>query len=291
MKQLPLLFLLLALLFVAQASAQSSVWKVTDGESTLYLGGTCHLLRPADFPLPAEFNYAYQATDSLVFEIDPTVANDPAFAMTLLAKSRYSDGRSLKTVLSDEAYDALATQARTSGLPIEMLDGLKPGMAVMMLTIQELTRAGVTSEGVDLHYAKRGKADGKTIAALETPDFQIDLIANMGEGKENELILYGLQDLDQIKTGFDQLIRAWRSGNMEALEALFIEDMRKFPEIYAALLSDRNANWIPQIKAMFETPETEFVLVGVGHIPGPDGLLTLLEKEGYTITQINSSTD
>ena len=115
--------------------AESSVWKVSKGEQSLYIGGTCHVLRPSDYPLPTEFDLAYAAADTLVFEIDPAAAQEPAFAMQLLAKASYTDGRSLKSVLSAEAYQALAAQGAKSGLPIEMLNGIKPGMVMMMLLI------------------------------------------------------------------------------------------------------------------------------------------------------------
>ena len=47
------LLLTIALLQVASGVwADAPVWRVTDGESTVYLGGTVHLLRPEDYPCP-----------------------------------------------------------------------------------------------------------------------------------------------------------------------------------------------------------------------------------------------
>lgn len=267
--------------------AESSVWKVSKGEQSLYIGGTCHVLRASDYPLPTEFDHAYAAADTLVFEIDPAVAQDPTFGMQLLAKASYTDGRSLKSVLSAEAYAALAAQGKKSGLPIEMLNSIKPGMVVMMLTMQELTKAGVTQEGVDMHYHTRGLKDGKAVHSLETPEFQIDLITSMGEGMEDELVLYGLEDLSQMQALFAELIGAWREGDLAKIEALFIADMKDYPELYANMLADRNRRWIPQIQTLLNTPEVEFVLVGVAHAAGEDGILHLLEAQGYTVEQVN----
>jgi len=249
----------------------------------MYLGGTCHVLRPSDFPLPAEFDRAYADSEVLVFEIDPARMEDPAVAMRLMTESRYTDGRTLKTVLSEEAYAALAEQGKESGLPIEVLNGLKPGMAVMMLTLQELTKIGVTQEGVDMIYAKRAREDDKPLRSLETVEFQIDLITSIGEGLESEFVLYGLKDLHQIGALFDELIRAWRDGDNAALEKFFVDDMRAFPEVYEALLADRNENWMTKLTPMLATPETEFVLVGAGHLPGPDGLLRAFRAMGCEV--------
>jgi uncharacterized protein YbaP (TraB family) len=244
------------------------------------------VLRSTDYPLPTEFDRAYAAADTLVFEIDPAAAQDPNFAMQLLAKASYTDGRTLKTVLSPEAYAALAAQGTQSGLPIELLNTLKPGMVMMMLTMQELTKAGVSEEGVDMHYHARGVKDGKSVRSLETPEFQIDLVTSMGEGIENELVLYGLEDLSHMKELFNELIGAWRSGDVDQIEALFIADMVDYPELYSKLLVDRNQRWIPQIEAYLKTPEIEFVLVGAAHAAGEDGILALLKAQGYTIEQL-----
>ncbi|MGB0258602.1 MAG: TraB/GumN family protein, partial [Coraliomargarita sp.] len=267
LKSLPALLVLLALL-PASLLAQSSVWKISKGDQSIYLGGTCHLLRKSDYPLPAEFDLAYAAADTLVFEIDPAAAADPSFGMQLLGAATYTDGRSLKSVLSEEAYNALAKQGAESNLPIQVLNSMKPGMAVMMVTLQELAKLGVTEEGVDIHYAKRAGKDNKPILALETPEFQINLLVNMGEGYESELVLYSLKDLNKLEQFFDELLIAWKAGKMEPLEKLFVDDMKDYPELYKDMLVDRNANWIPQIEAYLKTPETEFVLVGVGHAAG-----------------------
>jgi len=279
-------FAILAPLLLGSLSAQSSVWKVSKGAHTAYLGGTCHILKPSDYPLPTEFDAAYEAADSLVFEVEPDALQDPAFAMQLIAGSVYKDGRTLKSVLSDEAYTALAEECRKTNMPIETIQNMKPGMAVMMLTLQELMKAGVSQEGVDLYYGNLAKADSKPIAALETAEFQLQLITTLGDGVESELVLYGLQDLSQISELFDEIIAAWRSGDLNTINHLFVEDMAAFPEIYEGMLKDRNARWLPQIEAMLTTEPTEFILVGVGHMPGKDGLIQLLEGKGYVVSQV-----
>ncbi len=279
----------LILLFTAtSATAQSSVWEVTDGTNTIYLGGTCHILRQADYPLPAEFDVAYEAADELHFEVDPAELQAPEFAVRLMAESVYRDGRTLKSVLNAEAYSALEAQGKKSNIPIEVIQQSKPGMAIVMMTMQELTKIGVRQEGVDLYYHKKGITEGKPIGSLETADFQIKIISGMGEGMESEFVLYGLQDLDKIGEYFEKLIEAWRAGDVEAIERLFISDMKSFPDIYNELLKNRNLRWVPQIDQMLKTAPTEFILVGVAHMAGEDGVLTMLEEKGYTVRQLGN---
>lgn len=281
--------LLIALVFSLSAtglSAQSSVWKVTHGDQTVYLGGTCHVLRKSDFPLPVEFSRAYEQADRLFFEVDPAEMESPEFVAELMAKSVYRDGRTLKTVLDAEAYEALAAQGARSNLPIEMLQNTKPGMAVMMITIQELTKAGISQEGVDFFYAKKAKQDGKPVGSLETAGFQLDLITNLGEGVESAFVLYSMRDLEQIASLFDEIVTAWRTGDLDTIDRMFVDDMQAFPDIYDLMLKDRNERWVPQIAEMLKTEPTEFVLVGVGHMGGAHGLLPLLEAAGFSVEQV-----
>ncbi|HKK18324.1 MAG TPA: TraB/GumN family protein [Opitutales bacterium] len=175
-------------------------------------------------------------------------------------------------------------------MSIEVLNGFKPGMAVMMLTVQELMKIGVTQEGVDMVFAKRAKADGKPVRALETAEFQIDLITAIGEGMEDEFVRYSLRDLHQIEKLFDELIRAWREGDNEALERLFVDDMREFPQVYEGLLADRNERWMKDLEKMLATDEVEFALVGAGHLVGPDGLLQSFQKMGCEVEVLDVAT-
>ena len=49
--------------------------------------------------------------------------------------------------------------------------------------------------------------------------------------------------------------------------------------------TDRNTKWIPQIEAYFDTPEIEYVLVGVSHLAGDDSVLVMLEELGYVVSR------
>jgi uncharacterized protein YbaP (TraB family) len=63
---------------------------------------------------------------------------------------------------------------------------------------------------------------------------------------------------------------------------------RDYPQLYKALLVDRNKKWLPKVEAYFKTEKREFVLVGVGHLVGADGVLAALEKKGYRVEQLDS---
>tara|TARA_B110000240_G_scaffold62555_1_gene71263 strand:- start:14 stop:847 length:834 start_codon:yes stop_codon:yes gene_type:complete len=277
----------MAVLSISPAIADTSVWSVRSGDNVIYLGGTVHLLRPGDYPLPDEFEEAYQASSELYFETDIAAMSDLSVQAQMLQQLTYSDDRSLRTVLSDEAYTALSAYTQTAGLPIVMLEKFKPGLLISTLQILVFQSMGFTPQGVDAFFHTRAVADGKAEGQLETVQEQIGFIAAMGEGNDSEFILLSLKDLTETGNVIDGMIGAWRSGDAQGLSELFVEDMKvEAPALYDTLLLERNLKWIPRINRMLQDADTEFVLVGAAHIVGENGLLDLLSQEGYEINQL-----
>jgi len=278
---------LLFLVFTGWAVADTSVWVATSGDSRVYLGGTVHLLRPSDYPLPGEFEQAYNDSERLFFETDIGSMSDLAVQANMLQQLTYGDARTLQTVLSEEAYTALSSHLNSVGMPILMMEKFKPGLIVTTLQLLEFQKMGFTPQGVDVYFNNRALGDAKAVGELETIQAQIDYLANMGEGNESEFILLSLRDLNEISSSMEEIITAWREGDMEALSDLFVEDMQKESEdLYNSLLVTRNRNWLPVIEKLFAEDGNEFVLVGAAHLVGEDGLLKLLEQRGYQVDQL-----
>lgn len=267
--------------------SESSVWKISKENKSLYIGGTCHALRSSDYPLPPEFDHAYSLADTLVFEMDPSLAKDPNFTFQLLRASSYTDKRSLKTILSAKTYEMLAEKCQQNGFSVERFNKTKPCMVMMLLMVEELAKLGANEEGVEIYYHTKGLEDGKKILALETAEFQIELLASLGEGIENTMIFYGLKDIENFQSNFDMLVNAWKKGDIVEIDKHFVEGLREFPQIYAKLLISRNKQWINSLEEFMNTPEVEFVLVGAAHMAGDYGLISLLEEKGYTIKQVS----
>ncbi len=267
--------------------AETSVWRVSDGNNSVYLGGTVHLLRPSDYPLPEEYEQAYQGSSELYFETDISSMSDLSVQAQMLQQLTYSDGRTLKTVLSEDAYTTLEDYTATIGMPLMMLEQFKPGMIISTLQVLEFQRIGFTPQGVDAFFNTRALGDAKDIGALETIEEQIGFLAAMGEGNESEFILLSLEDLENTNASMEEMITAWRNGDESALQKLFVDDMQqRAPGLFDSLISQRNLRWMPQIEAMFEDPDTEFVLVGAAHLIGGEGLVQLLQSKGYEVSQL-----
>lgn len=277
-----------AMLFVSGLSyAGSPVWKVSKGNSQLYIGGTVHVLGESDYPLPAAFDKAYALSQILVFETDIQAMQSPEFQQKIMASMLYSDGISLKQVLSDTTYQLLSQHLSSRGIPIARMENIKPGMVSMTLTVMELQRLGLAGIGVDEHFNARAVRDRKALLALETVDEQLAFIENLGLGQEDEFIRYTLRDINDLPTIMQEIKTSWRSGDIDKMNAeLLMPFKQDFPKVYSNLIVKRNKAWIPKLVEMTRSTEVELVLVGALHLVGKDGVLTELEALGYKVEML-----
>jgi uncharacterized protein YbaP (TraB family) len=265
----------------------ASVWKVTNDQHSLYIGGTIHVLTPKDYPLAKEYDLAYQASNKVVFETDMQTASSPEFAQKMMNKMMYSDGTTINQVLKPDTYKALAIYLSSREMAMQAFASHKPSFLAIMLSYLELQAMGYTSEGVDTFYSNMAKDQGKEQGWLETPDEQLDFLANLGGDDPNALIDYTLKDIKKMPEMFAKLHSTWLAGDMQGMADVGITPFKAdYPTIYQDLMVTRNNNWLPKIVDMLNDPPTEFILVGALHLSGPDSVLAKLKAKGYKIEKL-----
>jgi len=282
---------LLAMSFVSlTVQAESSVWKVSKGNDHVFIGGTVHILPPSEFPLPKEFEQAYKESDSLVLEAKLPEASDADFQMKMMRQMTYNNGKTISSFLSTKTQQQLNDYVLSLGVNLAMFEHFKPGFLVTMLALLEAKKAQLSGEGVDIFYSKQANRDNKSIAYLESAEFQMNMIADMGIGDEDRFIKSNLEQMKDFKAMFTGLLKAWREGDDKQLNKLAIMPMKDDPKTFKKLLTDRNRTWISHIDRMFaddgKSTDKEFVLVGVAHLAGDKSVLTLLKTKGYRVEKL-----
>lgn len=286
MKKL-LIAILCTPLFSLPVCAETSLWMVKTEKTTTYLGGTFHLLRPADYPLPPQYDAAYAGAQTVVFEADPGRLASPEVLQMLAHGARYPEGKTLERELTPETYALLRQHCERAGIPLAALNQFKPAMVALTLLSVEMARLGVSQQGVDYHFYERAIADRKGIGELESAEAQVDYILSLGEGDADRFIRLSLRDLERSGEMLGRLITAWRAGDMATLDKeLVVATRTDFPELYRTLFLKRNADWLPQVEAFIRSPETELILVGVAHLAGADGLVETLRRRGFEVVQV-----
>ncbi|MDO6568677.1 TraB/GumN family protein [Alteromonas sp. 1_MG-2023] len=265
----------------------ASVFKVSNGENNLYIGGTLHLLSKSDYPLPDAYDKAYQQSETLVFETDLAALESQEFAQAMMNKLTYKDGKTLANDLSEATLNNLSTHMEARGLTLSRFMTFKPAFLSITLSMIELQMMGLTSEGVDKYYFNRGTSDDKSIVWLESPEEQLSFIEQMGKGNEDAFIQYTLDDVETLPELLPVLKNSWKEGDLESMYAESMADFQtEYPDIFDTLLSARNKNWMHFLVDALQTAPTEFVLVGALHLPGDSGVLAMLEKQGFKVEKV-----
>jgi len=253
---------------------------------TLYIFGSIHLLPPEAYPLPRAVEDAFEASSVVVMETDMAALESPQMVARILELGMFHDNTTLKTFLSPEAYEQYTAFLTEMGLPTLLFEKYKPWLVGITLSVQAMQKAGFRPEfGIEQHFARRAKALDKPMAHLEEPDFQIELLANLDEGQEEEYLLQTLDELHRIPAMMDEMVASWRNGQMDALAVIINESLEEHPAIAEKLLYARNRDWARQIDAMIREGMPAFIIVGAGHLAGKENLIDLLQASGHTFHQ------
>jgi uncharacterized protein YbaP (TraB family) len=271
----------------AQAPARHFLWKVTSpsgGEA--YLLGSLHVLTKSYYPLSPTIEQAFTWSRTLVEEVDLDEMNNPATMMGLMAKATLPQGQTLDQVVSAETFAVVRARAEANGVPMLLLQRMKPWMAAVALTASELSKAGFDSAlGIDRHFYDRAKAAAMPRRALETVAYQFDRMDGLAGSMQEESLKAMLADIDAQAGNVEMLTAAWQKGDTATMERLLHEGFSASPVIAERLLFERNRNWVAPVETCLSDGARCFVVVGAAHLVGPQSLVQLLRDRKHTVEQ------
>jgi len=267
----------------AAAPGRQTLWTLSKGETTVYLLGSVHAMSADVYPLSPRLDSAFADAERVVFEVPIDSLTQRAGEM--LPRATIAGGRTLKDLLSAETYGLAERTLPRLGVPLAQAQRFEPWFVGMLLTQITLQRAGLDARhGIDMHFNERAKRAGKPIAGLESVDFQLGLFDSMSPADQDLFLRETLAGIDTAAQVLVKMKEAWRAGDADGL-ARVTDSMARYPALRAMLLTDRNRRWVPQIEAMLSGTDDVLVVVGAGHLVGPESVVELLRKRGHTVTQ------
>lgn len=281
------LLLLTAACSACADTGHHTLWAVKGRHNTVYLLGSVHMLKPADSALPDEARAVYARAKALVMELDLT--SEPmagALQGSLLEQVTLPAGETLAAALGPELNARFEARARVLGVEPALLGSFQPWFAAMLLQQAELARSGFEAGyGVDMQLAARAAADHKPIIALETLADQLGFFAQLTPAQQRQFMATTLDEADDTAAQTAEIVSAWQQGDSRRLGELLGRSAEQSPELFRALTTDRNRRWLPKITALLEEDQDYLVVVGAMHLIGRDGLVDLLQREGYQPVQ------
>jgi uncharacterized protein len=273
-------FLVAALLLFSAAANAQVLWSVTDDEGRQsWLLGTVHSEDSRLLDFPAELIEALKASDRLALELVP----DAAMLQRLQQEMHFENG-GLDEVLEAELYDEVVRiLADSYGMGEPAVRRLRPWAAGMTLSVPPPQ----TGLFMDLALSFRAAGMGLDVIALETLDEQLDFLKGMSSESQVELVRIAVEEHDSMPETFEKLVSAYLDGDLEALETLSDEQFdgmddelrRHFREIG---LIQRNHVMLERARPHLEQGGL-MIAVGALHLVGEEGLVRLLEKEGFEL--------
>jgi uncharacterized protein YbaP (TraB family) len=271
----------------ASSNGAGLVYQVEGPNGRFYLAGSMHLLHAERASVPAPLERAYRNSASIVMEIDTDDGDAQDAGARLLEAAQLAPDTSLQALLGEARWNTVRTALAEAGFDAERASRFEPWGLALLLTQAGFARQGYTSAaGVEQQWTERARRDGKPISGLETAAMQIALLDGLDMNVQRQMLDLTLEEVQEMPQMLDELEDAWRAGDLQRLEALLLEGYRQMPELYTALLVERNRRWVSQIRAWPTTSPPRLVLVGALHLVGEQGLPALLQRAGYTVERL-----
>jgi hypothetical protein len=238
------------------------------------------------YPLSPALEAAFNESDLLVEEVDLAEMLGAGSQLNLLTRGLLPGSVTLEQVVSPATYALVRRTVTGLGMPVEPLVKFKPWMLALTLEGLQLMTAGFDPElGLDKHFYDLAQTSGKSVQGLETTDYQISRFDEMTMEQQDHLLAETLKALETEQASAGRLVQSWRAGDVAAVEAIVLADLKSEPQLYQRLLVERNRTWLPKLEALFARKSPAFVVVGAAHLVGPDGVVAMLKAKGYSVQQ------
>ena len=271
----------------ATTDADPALWVVKDDDTTIYLFGTVHVLKPGLSWFDEAVKTAFDKSDEMMLEI-VMPEDQAAVAKTMMPLAMDTTGKTLPSRLTPEQLQAYQAAMVSVGLPANAFDSFEPWFPAMTLSVLPLTKLGYDPEqGAEKLLTKFAKADGKPVSGLETLEEQLGFFDQLPDTQQVAFLNSVVKDLDKLGPTLDKMVGLWAKGDPDGLAVVMNDSLAATPELAAMLLYERNERWADQIKTRMDKPGTVFIAVGAGHLAGEKSVQDYLKDRGLTATRID----
>ncbi len=264
------------------------MWQIDGTNNKIYLLGSIHMLREEDYPIPSAIYAAYEEAEVLVMELDMDDLDPVAEQALATDLGLIKDGRALRDLMGPKLYAEAEELAAALQIPLAILEKSEPWFAAINVEMMMLMRIGFDPmQGIEFHLTGLATVDNKEILGLETTREQLEILDNLSPESQREMLIQTLTDSLEIAGAMDEMVYAWRYGDIEFLNESLLDDMQEFEELHEAIVVRRNRNWVDKIQELLNKEDDYLVIVGALHLVGEEGVPSLLSQRGLEVKQLN----
>ncbi|NRR32417.1 TraB/GumN family protein [Oxalobacteraceae bacterium] len=274
----------------ASVPNRGALFKVEQGDHTLYLFGTIHVGAADFYPLEPRVSAALRQASVLALEIDPLGDQD---RMASAVRKHGMSKRGAAGALAPAWRSRLTRLLRQYAIPSDAVAGMKPWLLASVLTVSEFSAQGYdTALAVDAYLSRQAHARGQTVLELESVGGQMALFDRMSIDDQMRFLEEGIaaiedrEQADQVR----QIAQAWRSADVAALDALSAkaeaDESLSGRFVQKVLLEERNPGLAQSIAQLLARERNSLAAIGVLHLVGRDSVPELLRKRGLKVERI-----
>lgn len=281
-------------LWIARSNDEPSgcfTWKVEINESVFYLAGSIHAASEENYPLPKEYLKCYRKADKVILELEDDFETLQNKIFLYAEKDKLPDGLNLGDSLSSESLDKLREIIEDDEL--DKYFEHEAWLLNMAIAGKKYKLCGYDPElAIDKYFHDLATRDKKEIIGLDELQTQLALFDfEVPFPVQIQILEKAISEMETRAKGEEELLRAYFANDPEKLEKEFLKpfdfENPQMKSMYDRVFTTRNRSWVERFEELAKAnPGTYFVLVGSGHYLGPDNILELLEKKGYSVEKI-----
>ncbi|MBI0476590.1 TraB/GumN family protein [Sphingomonas sp. MA1305] len=270
----------------AANDADPALWVVKDQDTTVYLFGTIHVLKPGLTWFDEAVKSAFDRSTEVKLEL--VLPDQAAMTRLVMATGLAPAGTPPLTERLPADKRAAFTKAVVDlGLPANALDTFKPWLAATQLSVAPLGKLGYDSaNGPEAVITAAAKQAGKPLTGLETAEQQLGFFSSLSDKAQIQFLDSTVDELPKLQETMETMVREWADGDPDALAREMNDSLKDSPEVAKVLLTDRNARWAQWIKGRMAQPGTVFIAVGAGHLAGAGSVQAQLAKLGLKAERV-----
>lgn len=257
--------------------ADPAIWVVRDKDTTIYLFGTIHALKPGLSWFDEAVRDAFDKSDEVMIEmVPPDTATLQGIVMRLASNP---NGPSISELLPPDKRKPY-TEAMTSlGVPAVAFEKFDPWFPAVTLSALSLPKNGYDpQQGAEQVIIAAAKASNKPVGGLETAEQQLGYFDGLPRPLQVQFLIDTVDQLPKLGETLDSMLVKWSAGDAQALGKAMNDEMADTPEMAKVLLFQRNERWAGWIADRMKRPGTVFIAVGAGHLAGPNSVQAYLRK-------------
>ena len=280
--------------------AEGLIWDANKDGKHLKIVGTMHIYDPRLDALFRRLDEAIADADLVLVEATP---EDQAALQQLMATDPgqlfLTEGPTLPEMLDEETWKLLSAAAAERNVPGFMLAKMQPWYASMVLAIPPCAMNDMMAgkRGLDHMIMDAATNEGIPLQALEDFNTLFSIFQEEPLEEQLEVLRMSLMMPDIQQQVFVAMLDRYFAediGTLWQMSRIAMDDLptldsktatELFDETQNAMLDERNRNWIPVITQASSIHDNIIVASGAAHLIGENGILSLLQNEGWTITR------